>query len=86
MTLDAMTRAEAEKLPSFEVSPVHQLGSYYLWTGFTDEDHAFFVRPTVQNELGCLADVYGIRDGVTRFIAREMFIREGEKLRLLEEA
>ncbi|MFJ7089897.1 hypothetical protein ACIQWL_06470 [Streptomyces mirabilis] len=86
MILDMMTRAEAEKLPSFEASPVHQLGACYLWTGFTDEDHAFFVRPAAQNELGCLADVYGIRDGVTRFMAREMFVREDGKLRLLEEA
>ncbi|MCX4400644.1 hypothetical protein OG840_02225 [Streptomyces sp. NBC_01764] len=84
--IETMTRAEAEKLPVFEATPVHQLGTYYLWSRFTDEGLTFFVRPAAQNELGCIADVFGIRDGVTSFIAREMFIREGKRLRLLEEA
>ncbi|MFK4022355.1 hypothetical protein [Streptomyces albogriseolus] len=86
MSLDMMTRAETEKLPVFEEHSEHRMGSLYLWAGFTDTEYAFFVRPAAENELGCLADVFAIHDGIVRFLAREMFIREGGKLRLLEEA
>lgn len=86
MTLDVMTKARAENLPAFGATLVHELGRFYFWAGFSDQDHTFFVRPTAENELGCLADVFGIRDGTVRFMAREMFIREGKRLRLLEEA
>ncbi|MEU1034561.1 hypothetical protein ABZ402_38840 [Streptomyces mirabilis] len=86
MTLDVMTKDRAEKLPGFGATLEHELGRFYFWADFSDQDHTFFVRPTAENELGCLADVFGIQDGVTRFMAREMFIREGERLRLLEEA
>ncbi|WP_432029254.1 hypothetical protein [Streptomyces sp. 1222.5] len=85
MTMDTMARAEAEKLPAFEGCPRHEIGVFYLWTDFTDEDHTFFVRPMAVSDSECLADVFGIRDGIVKSLGREMFIWEGERLRLLED-
>ncbi|MFG2954833.1 hypothetical protein ACGF5O_14005 [Streptomyces sp. NPDC048291] len=85
MTLDAMTRAESEKLPVFETCPEHEVGAFYLWSAFTDEEHTFFVRPSAVAESECLADVFGIRDGIVKPLGRELFVRESGTLRLLED-
>ncbi|MFB7548926.1 hypothetical protein [Streptomyces sp. NPDC056154] len=83
---DTMTRAEAEKLPTFEECAEHEIGAFYLWGDFTDPEHAFFVRPVVVNEIGCLADVFGIHDSIVKPMGRERFIRQDDgKLRLLDE-
>ncbi|MFF2163111.1 hypothetical protein ACFVWP_20680 [Streptomyces sp. NPDC058175] len=86
MILETVTKAQAVQLPMFARRAKHELGKLYFWAEFSDDDHTFFVRPAAENELGCLADVFGIRDGIVQYVAREMFIREGERLRLLEEA
>ncbi|MGW6922509.1 hypothetical protein ACWGA9_14740 [Streptomyces sp. NPDC054950] len=86
MIVDKATKTQAEKLPTFGREPAHEIGKFYFLLDLSDGEHTYFVRPAAENELGCLADVFGIRDGITRFMAREMFIREGGRLRLLEEA
>ncbi|MDQ0993039.1 hypothetical protein [Streptomyces sp. V3I7] len=85
MILDITTKAEAERLPAFEVCAEPEVGAYYLWADFTDEDHTFFVRPVTVDESGCLVDVFGIRDGVVKYLGRDKFIRESGRLCLLEE-
>ncbi|WP_406429843.1 hypothetical protein OHA59_30355 [Streptomyces sp. NBC_01589] len=86
MSLDMMTRAQAEGLPRFEATDSRRMGSLYLWEDVSDANLTFFVRCAAENELGCLADVFVIENGRTTFVDREMFICEGGKLRLLEEA
>ncbi|MGW4909680.1 hypothetical protein [Streptomyces sp. NPDC004270] len=85
MTLDAMTRADVEKLPAFEGFSRHEIGTLYRWVDFTDEEHALFVRPSAVAESECLADVFGIRDGIVKPLGREIFIWEGGRPRLLDD-
>jgi hypothetical protein len=85
VNLDALTRDEAETLPVFEDCAEHELDAFYLWRDFTDTDYTFFVRPVAVDESGCLADVFVIRDDIVKPLGHNWFIREGGRLRLLEE-
>ncbi|WP_225075199.1 hypothetical protein [Streptomyces sp. CoT10] len=87
MSLDTMTKAEAEKLPTLEEQTSPEAGSLYRWEAFSDDVHTFFVRPVAaEDDRGCLVDVFGIRDGLVKSLGRERFIRQDDgKLRLLDE-
>ncbi|MFE4419792.1 hypothetical protein [Streptomyces sp. NPDC056817] len=82
---ETMTKAEAEKLPVFEECAEPEIGTFYLWRDWTDPELTFFVRPTAADELGTIAEVFVIRDGVVSFVAGEIFARENGRLRLIED-
>jgi hypothetical protein len=85
MILDVMTKADAERLPALEGQSSPEIGSLYQWEDFTDGDHTFFVRPVAVDDRGCVAEVFGIHDGIVKPLGCDEFIREGGRLRLLEE-
>ncbi|MFC9289162.1 hypothetical protein [Streptomyces sp. NPDC057052] len=85
MILDAMTKADAERLPSLEGQSNPEIGSLHRWEDFSDGDHSFFVRPVAVNVRGCMAEVFGIRDGIVKPLGFEEFIRDGGRLRVLDE-
>ena len=78
--MNALTKADAVRLPALEVQTNPQVGSLYLWEDFTDAHHTFFVRPVTVGESTCLVDVFGIHDGSVKPLGRERFIRQGDGL------